>query len=353
MSRHYFDSTEDAELRTKIDKAKPLLPMPSLMRRLGYEEKHIGKTALCPFHSDQRPSFSVFQKNGAWFHRCFVGCSSGDEIAFLVKHFGISRREAIKRFLDMAGFPPCRPPRSREYPEFPKPLGSPKSLSLLVYPMSNGQGLEKELAGLAARNACTERGTARKRRWQLVRDLRAVEKGTARKMSNGELMLTFDEWYRLSQPFLDPAKTRDVYLAAFLAELGKVRVPTGEGDTINKAREHVSRLPACELPTIPGVAGAAESWRRVLALHCEISRLCAGKTYFLSCRDAAKASPGLSYQAACDINRALERLGVIKVVRVGDPRPNGKASEFQYLLPEILFPPRARVRAECDAPVAL
>jgi hypothetical protein len=33
-----------------------------------------------------------------------------------------------------------------------------------------------------------------------------------------------------------------------------------------------------------------------------------------------------------DINHALERLGVIKIVRVGDQRPNGKASEFRYLL---------------------
>jgi hypothetical protein len=33
-----------------------------------------------------------------------------------------------------------------------------------------------------------------------------------------------------------------------------------------------------------------------------------------------------------DINHTLERLGVIKLVRVGDQRPNGKATEFRYLL---------------------
>jgi hypothetical protein len=33
-----------------------------------------------------------------------------------------------------------------------------------------------------------------------------------------------------------------------------------------------------------------------------------------------------------DINHTLERLGVIKLIRAGDQRPNGKASEFQYLL---------------------
>jgi hypothetical protein len=146
-------STEDAELRAKIDEAKRRLPLPELMRRLGHDEKHIRKTALCPFHSDEHPSFSVFEGKDGWQHKCFVGCSSGDEIAFLVKVLNVSRREAINRYLEMAGFPVQRP-KSREYPELPKPLGSPKSLSLpespcvscvSVSPVSNGQGAEKEL----------------------------------------------------------------------------------------------------------------------------------------------------------------------------------------------------------------
>src|SRR5437016_3158355 len=123
----------------------------------------------------------------------------------------------------------------------------------LVYPMSKGQApekdllAEKDLKGLAARNACTAQGTARKRRWQLLRDLRAVElrHGT---LDTTELILTFDEWYRLSQPFLDSQKTRDDYLAAFLAEFGKVRVPTGEGQTITEALTCVSGLSCSKLP---------------------------------------------------------------------------------------------------------
>jgi CHC2 zinc finger len=347
MNRRLFDSTESAELRTKIDKAKQLLPMPSLMCRLGYDEKHIGKTALCPFHDDQHPSFSVFQKNGAWFHRCFAGCSSGDEITFLVKHFGISRREAIKRYLDMAGFPAHVPDKSHEYPKPPEsrkspvPPGCPEVPAFHkshkshgypvspVYPMSRGQGLEKELKGLAARNACTERNTASKRLWQLMRDLKAVEKGIGRELEIGELLPAFDDWYRLSQPFLDPAKTRDDYLAEFLAGLRKVRVPTGEGDTLNKALKAVAKLLASELPMIPGMH---ESWRRVAALHREVSRRTGGKTYFLTCRDAAKAFPGLSHHTAYNINLVLAQLGVIEVVRVGDPRPGGRASKFRYLL---------------------
>jgi hypothetical protein len=151
-------------------------------------------------------------------------------------------------------------------------------------------------------------------------------------------MHVFNDWYRLSHEFLDHEKTRDDYLAAFLAELGKVRVPTGEGEAITKALELVQRLSASELPVIPGLADAPESWRKVAALHRELSRQSGNKTYFLSCRDAAKASPGLSHQTAYNINLALAQLGVVKIVRIGDRRPNGKASKFRYLLPQTECP---------------
>ena len=65
---------------------------------------------------------------------------------------------------------------------------SPESHGFPVYPVSNSQELEKELEELAERNACTERDTARERRWQLVRDLNAVEKRIARKLSPDEPM---------------------------------------------------------------------------------------------------------------------------------------------------------------------
>ena len=152
MSRRHFDRTENAELREKIDRGRPILPLPALMRRLGYAEKHIGKTALCPFHPDQHPSFSVFKgKDRLWHYKCFACDSSGgDEIAFLVKHFNISRREAIRRYLEMAGFPPRSARGSREYPKCPESPNSPESLSVLVSgspeslvcpvsPVSNGQ----------------------------------------------------------------------------------------------------------------------------------------------------------------------------------------------------------------------
>ena len=213
------------------------------------------------------------------------------------------------------------------------PHVSPESHGFPVYPVSNSQELEKELEELAKRDACTERDTARERRWQLVRDLNAVEKRLARRLKPDELMRAFNKWYRFSLPYLDPKKTRDDYLARFLGEVGKVRVPTGEGEALRKALEHVWTLSVFELPTLPGMTDAAESWRRLAALHRELARQSANGTYFLSCRDAARAHSSLNKDSANTINRALDRLGVIKILHVGDSRPGGNASEFRYLLP--------------------
>jgi len=329
-------SASNDHLREKIDEAKRLLPMPKVLEKFGLGA-HAKKEARCPFpdHEDKHPSFSIWQVGGAWFWKCHSKCGSGDEISFIQKYKGLSRSAAIGLYLEMAGFPAQRPPQSHEYPSVSSVSQSPQSLGISGFPecpMSNGQGLDTELKALAVHNACNERRTAKKGLWQLARDLRAVEKRIGRKLSNGELMLMYDEWYRLSQPLLGRAKPRDDYLAAFLAKPAKVRIPTGDGDTLNKALATVAKLSPDELPAIPEVPNAPERLRRIAALHRELSRLCGGKTYFLTCRDTAKVFPGLSHQAAWNVNGALAQLGVIKVVRVGDARPNGKASKFHYLL---------------------
>jgi hypothetical protein len=233
-------------------------------------------------------------------------------------------------------------PECPECPECPEPRECPESPEFpvsLVHPMSNGQGqrkdllAEKDLKGLAALNACTTHGTARTRRFQLLRDLKAVELRHGA-LDTTELMLTFDEWYQLSEPFLDSQKTRDHYLAAFLAEFGKVRVPTGEGQTIKEALAYVLWLSFSNLPVIPDMPDAPESWRRIAALHRDLSRRFANGIYFLTCRDTAKAFPGLSHQTAYNINLALAQLGVVEIVHRGDARPSGgRASQFRYLLP--------------------
>jgi hypothetical protein len=80
------------------------------MRQLGLGE-HAEKNARCPFHDDQRNSFSVFKgDSGTWFWKCHAGCGQGDEIKFLEKHKGISTSEAIKLYLEMARCAPVRTP---------------------------------------------------------------------------------------------------------------------------------------------------------------------------------------------------------------------------------------------------
>ena len=340
---HQFNYRDNAELRAKIDRAKRLLALPGLMRRLNYEEKHIGKTALCPFHGDHHPSFSVFKgRDGFWHYKCFVcDLQGGDEVAFLVKHFRISRRDAIKRYLELAGFPPRRPSESREYPAYPV---SPVFPECPVSPVSEGQtvaaigvvdALRTELKALAARNACTGCTRPEQTSWQLARDLKAVAKRIGRKLSVIELMITFDEWHQLSLPLLDAGKTRDRYWMEFLAQLQKVRVPTGEG-TIAEALEYVSKLTEPELPILPGY-GNASAPRKLIALHRELSRRSTKKdrVYFLSYRDAAKVCDGLSHQEAHTITFALASVGVIEIVSNGKSGLNSReAAEFRYLLPD-------------------
>jgi hypothetical protein len=102
-------------------------------------------------------------------------------------------------------------------------------------------------------------------------------------------MRTFNNWYRVSQPYLDTKKKRDDYTASYFAEVGKVRVPTGEGEALKKALERVSTLPIRDLPDIPAMPEAQESWRRVAALHREPARQSANGTYFVGLSRRSKS----------------------------------------------------------------
>ncbi len=83
--------------------AKQRLPLPALMHRLGLGE-HAKKSARCPFHDDKHNSFSVYKNGSGEFRfKCFAGCGEGDEINFLELHENLSRRDAVKRYLEMAG----------------------------------------------------------------------------------------------------------------------------------------------------------------------------------------------------------------------------------------------------------
>jgi hypothetical protein len=87
----------------RVDEAKNRLPLPALLHREGLGD-HAKKSALCPLHDDEHKSFSVFKgKDGSWHWKCFAGCGGGDEITFLEKRENISRSDATKRFIQMAG----------------------------------------------------------------------------------------------------------------------------------------------------------------------------------------------------------------------------------------------------------
>jgi hypothetical protein len=220
------------------------------------------------------------------------------------------------------------PPACPEPRVLPEPRVFPES------PVSNGQDVETFIKLSASRNRCRPgRDTPEKQLWEFARDAKLIERKVDRQLTNCELRVGFKEWYRLSESLLDPAKSDD-YFAFFLARLPKVRVPTGGNATLERALKSVSTLPPAKWPQIPDYPNAPESWRIVAALHCELSRLTAGGVYFLTCRDAAKAVPGMNHQTAYNINLALVRFGVIEIVRVGDQRSNGKASEFRYVLPQ-------------------
>src|SRR5260370_37978955 len=100
-------------MSNEIRQAKQRLPLPALMYRLalGAPAK---KSARCPFHDDNRNSFSVYKNgNGEFRWKCFTECGHGDEIMFLERQRGIWRGEAIDIFLEMAGVNGATPVRSQ------------------------------------------------------------------------------------------------------------------------------------------------------------------------------------------------------------------------------------------------
>jgi hypothetical protein len=200
--------------------------------------------------------------------------------------------------------------------------------------VSEGQRLELQLKAVAESNACTPGCAVNKRWFKLARDLKAVERRIGRKLTVAETRLASDDWYRLSQPLLDPEKSQNDYFIGLLAQLTKVQKPTGE-DTIAEALAAVAKLSDSELPTIQQWPDAPENLRRVAALHRELHRRSTkpDKRHFLDYRHAAEAGQGLSPQKAHDITSVLADFGVIQFVSKGKPGLNsGEAAEFRYLL---------------------
>ncbi len=95
--------------RSKIEAAKATLPLPDLLRRLGFHLPASGEGNMAsPFAADRRqktPSFSIFQRGDGWgwCDRSNGGEEKGDEITFLEKLESLSRADAIARYLALAG----------------------------------------------------------------------------------------------------------------------------------------------------------------------------------------------------------------------------------------------------------
>src|SRR5215470_4616531 len=119
------------------------------------------------------------------------------------------------------------PPQKPLKPVLPQSPQNHRVPLLHLSPLSNRQELEKQLKELAHQNAVGMDDEEEENRWQLARDSRAVELAIGRELTIAESTLMLDEWCRCS--ILDSRK-RDDHLAAFLIEVRKVRVATGEGD---------------------------------------------------------------------------------------------------------------------------
>ena len=203
--------------------------------------------------------------------------------------------------------------------------------------------LDRKLRELAVRNACTAPIKLRKSEgwklprngWKLLRDLKAVEESDIkRKLAPQEIRFAVAEWYRLSQAFLDPAKTLDDYMIAFLGAIDQVRKATGK--TLEAAKADVRNLAPDQLIDVHGWPDAPLPVRRIATLHYGLSRSPEAKEhgglYFLDYRSAGEVA-GVSPTTAQYITRALARCYFIEIVSNGKAGvTNGKAAEFRCFL---------------------
>lgn len=92
--------------RHDITALKRGISLPDLIERHGVQLNRQSATeykALCPFHNEKSPSFSVFQKDGDWKYYCF-GCGAGaDHIDFIQMYDNCDTPQAIDRLAEMVG----------------------------------------------------------------------------------------------------------------------------------------------------------------------------------------------------------------------------------------------------------
>jgi 5S rRNA maturation endonuclease (ribonuclease M5) len=77
----------------------------SVLASNGVEVK--GAMAVCPFHEDNNPSFSIYDDGEKW--KCFAGCGYGDVIDLLAKFDGKTSSEYLKNGSDIIAKPQTKP----------------------------------------------------------------------------------------------------------------------------------------------------------------------------------------------------------------------------------------------------
>lgn len=93
-----------------MDECKQRLPLPALMSKLGYGTEYQKASCRSPFRDEKNPSFGIFQHDGNWFFKDHGTDESGDEVTFIEHALGLSNRDAIKKYKELAG---CDTPREK------------------------------------------------------------------------------------------------------------------------------------------------------------------------------------------------------------------------------------------------
>jgi hypothetical protein len=123
--------------------------------------------------------------------------------------------------------------------------------------------------------------------------------------------------------------------AAYLGAFEKVKTPMIR-NIIVTAISNVAGLGLRDLPDIPGYSLASGNYKRILALHREMSLLSGGKEYFLSRRSMQEVAHGkVNRYEVGNVCVLLEVYGQIKIVDRGKPRqgPGKGAARYRYIGP--------------------
>lgn len=103
-----------------IRDAKQRLPMSHLWKQLGLPgDATPGKSIRSPFREDRKASFCIHSSDQGWID--FGTGETGDQIDLIQKHFGYDKRQAIRKFFELAGTSSflIHPQAPQERPERP------------------------------------------------------------------------------------------------------------------------------------------------------------------------------------------------------------------------------------------